>query len=56
MATWHSLTSSMNGRWQNSGDDVEKSALALLEIGENSEGYWERTARDIGLGNVSWSR
>ena len=24
----------------NSGDDVEKSALAVLEIGENREGYW----------------
>ena len=24
----------------NSGDEVEKSALAVLEIGENHEGYW----------------
>ena len=25
---------------ENSGDDVEKSALAVLEIGENRQGYW----------------
>ena len=45
----------------NSGDVVEKSALALLEIGENREGYWtgqrfvEQVAKAVKIAELNTS-
>ena len=44
----------------NSGQDMDKSALAVLEIGEHREGYWnsdcfmEQVAKAVKIGNVKY--